>query len=397
MKKQLLILFGLIISFATVMAQAPQTMNYQAVVRNAQGSAVANSTPVSIRFTIHDQTTSGTIVFRETQSTTTNQFGLINVQIGSVAANLGTVNWSNGAKYLQVETEINNAGSYTDMGTTQLISVPYALYAANSAPGPQGPTGSQGPTGAAGQQGSTGPAGSTGNAGPTGAGGQGPTGATGNAGVTGPTGAGATGPSGINGTAGATGATGLQGPTGVTGAGVQGAMGPTGNDGSAGLTGATGQQGPTGAGVTGATGLQGPTGVTGTGIQGSTGATGPSGNDGVAGLTGPTGAAGTGGLGAGSATGNTAYWDGTQWVVNSNNIYNAGGNVGIGTSSPNATLDVNGTIFGYVRSITHHSFNLPNYSGQGNHRIWMPSPGGEAADDQIDGNFGKDQTWGGSL
>ena len=63
MKKQLLFLFALIISAALVMAQAPQTMNYQAVVRNTQGSVVADSTPVSLKFTIHDQTASGTIVF----------------------------------------------------------------------------------------------------------------------------------------------------------------------------------------------------------------------------------------------------------------------------------------------------------------------------------------------
>ena len=387
MKKQLLIFIGLFISVASLLAQAPQTMNYQAVVRNAQGGAVANATSVSIRFTIHDVTASGTIVFTETHATTANQFGLVNVQIGSIAGNLGIVNWGSGAKYLQVETDINNTGIFTNMGTTQLISVPYALYAANSAAGPQGPTGIQGPqgvqgaTGAQGAQGSTGLNGSTGATGVTGAGGQGPTGPAG------PTGA------GVQGATGNTGATGPAGAQGVTGAGV---AGPTGADGTAGATGPQGATGLTGAGVAGATGAQGPTGAAGPsgndGAAGATGATGPSGLDGVSGPTGPTGPAGTGGLGAGSATGNTVYWDGTQWVVTSNNIYNAGGNVGIGTSTPNAALDVNGTIFGYVRSISHHSFNLPSYSGQGNHRIWLPSSGGEGQDDALDGNFSKNQT-----
>jgi hypothetical protein len=404
MKKHLLAIALFLFSITSLMAQAPQTMNYQAVVRNAQGSSVADSTPVSLRFTIHDLTATGTVVFVETQPTLANRFGLVNVQIGSISNNLGAVNWSSGAKYLEVEMELNNSGNFVNMGTSQLISVPYALYAANSAPGPQGttgPAGSQGPSGTQGLQGPTG-AGATGATGATGIGAQGTTG------LAGPTGAGV---QGVTGNTGATGADGQQGPTGA------GVAGPTGNDGPMGPTGANGQQGPTGAGVagpTGPTGPQGPVGVTGagvtgaqgpTGIQGLTGITGPSGNDGIIGLTGatgttgsdggvgPTGPTGTGGLGAGSATGNTVYWDGTQWVVTSNNIYNAGGNVGIGTSSPNATLDVNGTIFGYVRSISHHSFNLPSYSGQGNHRIWMPSPGGETADDQLDGNFGKDQTW----
>src|ERR1019366_8874841 len=75
------------------------------------------------------------------------------------------------------------------------------------------------------------------------------------------------------------------------------------------------------------------------------------------------------------------------------NIYNDGANVGIGTATPGAKLEVQGTVFGYMRSVSHHSFNLPSYSGQGNHRIWLPSPGGEAADDNLDGNVGKNQTW----
>jgi hypothetical protein len=72
---------------------------------------------------------------------------------------------------------------------------------------------------------------------------------------------------------------------------------------------------------------------------------GPTGPTGATGLTGVTGAQGpTGLLGAGSATGNTTYWDGTQWVLNNNNIYNAGSSVGIGTSSPTVKLDVTGSI-----------------------------------------------------
>ena len=213
------------------------------------------------------------------------------------------------------------------MGTSQLVSVPYALYAANSAPGAQGPTGQQG------IQGPTGPAGSV----------------------------------GANGTAGATGATGLQGLTGANGnTGANGTTGPAGATGAMGigLTGATGPAGNTGAnGVTGATGP-----------NGLTGATGPSGPDGVTGSTGATGF-----LLSGYATGNTTYWDGTQWVVNSSNIYNAGGNVGIGTTSPGYTLQVIGTIsttnFQMTTGATNGYFLQSDGSGNGTR---VPGPTGSS-------------------
>ncbi|WP_305070387.1 tail fiber domain-containing protein [Flavobacterium anseongense] len=130
----------------------------------------------------------------------------------------------------------------------------------------------------------------------------------------------------VNGTpgpAGPAGATGPQGPMGPTGAtGLTGATGP---QGPIGLTGATGPQGPTG--LTGATGPQGPIGET--GPAGATGAQGPQGNPGI--------------LLNGTVAGNTPYWDGTSWLVNSNNIFNNGANVGIGTTTPTSKLHVKST------------------------------------------------------
>lgn len=358
MKKISLFITVLTLLSALAYAQSPQKMNYQTVVRNSNGAVLAN-TPVKFRFTIHDGSATGTAVFTETQTTTTNQLGLVSLEIGQLN-NLAVVNWGQGAKYLQVETDINNTGTYTDMGASQLISVPYALYAANSNAGPQGPTGAQGVTG------------------PTGAGVTGPTGPTGNNGATGQTGA--------------TGADGLQGAAGAPG--VTGPTGPTGNDGVAGPQGNTGPTGA-GGGATGPTGPQGATGNDGAaGAQGPTGADGPAGLTGNTGPTGPTGATGTTGLlPDGSSAGNTTYWNGTQWVTNNSNIYNNGGNVGIGTTNPNAKLEVQGTVFGYMRESSYHTFNLPNWSGQGNHKIWMPNPGGDGSDDQIDGNMNYRQTW----
>ena len=141
MKKQLLLLAAVALLAVTGYAQAPQQFNYQAVVRDAAGLPVANNTPVNIRFTIHDLSATGTSVYTETDNAFANQFGLVTMQVGS-NGNLGTVNWGNGAKYLQVEVSISG-GAFVSAGASQLISVPYALYAANSTGGVTGPSGSR--------------------------------------------------------------------------------------------------------------------------------------------------------------------------------------------------------------------------------------------------------------
>ncbi|MBK7150110.1 MAG: collagen-like protein [Bacteroidetes bacterium] len=76
-------------------------------------------------------------------------------------------------------------------------------------------------------------------------------------------------------------------------------------------------------------------------IAGPTGPQGATGADGAQGPTGPQGATGaTGLLADGTAVGNTTYWDGTQWVLNSSNLYNNGGNIGIGTTTPSSLLSI---------------------------------------------------------
>lgn len=167
--KRLLLAAALLIAVGTARAQAPQALNYQAVVRDANGNPVANNTSVQLRFTIHDGVPTGTAVYTETVSTTANSLGLVTTAVGG-GGNLSTVNWGNGAKYLQVEANVNNT-SFVDMGTSQLNSVPYALYAANAGSGPTGPTGPaglQGVTGATGADGAVGAQGVTGATGPQG-------------------------------------------------------------------------------------------------------------------------------------------------------------------------------------------------------------------------------------
>src|ERR1043165_1054759 len=106
MKKQLLSFFLLLfISVTALLAQAPQQLNYQAVVRDVSGQPLGAGSNVTVRFKIHDGSPQGAIVFTEITSAITNQFGLIIHRIGSVSP-LSTVNWGSGPKYLQVEIDI---------------------------------------------------------------------------------------------------------------------------------------------------------------------------------------------------------------------------------------------------------------------------------------------------
>ncbi len=295
---------------ASIFAQAPTQIKYQGVARDAAGAPIANGT-ITVQFDIHATTPTGTIVYTETHtSVTTNQFGLFSISMGSITP-LSPTLFGAGLEFLEVSVDFGTG--LTSMGTSQLLSVPYALYAetsGSSTAGPngfncwdlnmnnifetvedvnsdgfwdvfdcQGATGMMGPTGAAGANGATGPAGLNGA-----------TGANGATGV-----AGATGAAGLNGATGATGATGVAGATGASGLnGATGASGLNGATGAAGPTGAAGANGATGA--AGANGATGPAGANGAiGAAGVNGATGPTGAAGANGATGATGATGSGG------------------------------------------------------------------------------------------------------
>jgi len=120
-----LFLFLPLVSFS----QSPAAIPYQAVLRNADGSVIANSS-VTVTFKIHDSTTLGPVVFEETHTTTPNAHGLISLNVGQGSAVFGTingVNWSSGNKFLQVMMNAGNGN--VDLGTQQMMSVPYALHA----------------------------------------------------------------------------------------------------------------------------------------------------------------------------------------------------------------------------------------------------------------------------
>jgi hypothetical protein len=157
MKKIYSILAGLLLT-ASVFAQAPQKMSYQAVIRNSS-NALITSTPVGMKISILQDSSTGTAIYVETQTVSTNANGLVSIEIGAgtiVKGTFATINWANGPYYIKTETDPTGGTNYNIIGTSQLLSVPYALYAANSNPGPQGIQGIKGDSGA---RGPTGPAG----------------------------------------------------------------------------------------------------------------------------------------------------------------------------------------------------------------------------------------------
>ena len=126
-----------------IYGQAPSQLNYQGVARKANGHGISNEN-IKLRLSIHDGTATGPVVYRETRSVTTNAFGLFNVAVGSpgatsVIGSIALVNWGTGNKYLQVEMDPDGGNNFSNMGTSQLLSVPYALYSGGAPPvGPAG-------------------------------------------------------------------------------------------------------------------------------------------------------------------------------------------------------------------------------------------------------------------
>lgn len=126
--------FTLLSFFATIIifAQAPQGFNYQATVRNSSGALIVNQN-VYFKFNVMLNSQTSVPVFTETHFAPTDDLGQVNLVVGTGTATAGTfstINWGSGSYYLGIE--LNTGSGYTAMGTTQLLSVPYALYANNA-------------------------------------------------------------------------------------------------------------------------------------------------------------------------------------------------------------------------------------------------------------------------
>jgi hypothetical protein len=123
-------------------AQVPQGISYQAIALNGSGTPVVTSN-VGLRLSVLNTSATGIVVYTETQVKTTNAQGLFNLIIGQgtpVTGTLSGVNWNNGLKFLKVEMDVYGGTNYVLIGTTQLLSVPYAMAAGSLATSATGNT-----------------------------------------------------------------------------------------------------------------------------------------------------------------------------------------------------------------------------------------------------------------
>ncbi|MCX6328328.1 MAG: hypothetical protein NTZ85_02280 [Bacteroidia bacterium] len=130
LSKSAYLLILLLIS-SSAFAQTPNKMSYQAVIRNAAGELMKNST-IGLQIQILQTSEFGAAVYVETHTPTTNVNGLVNIEIGNGSVVLGTfsgINWAAGPYYVKTETDITGGTSYSITGVSQILSVPYALHA----------------------------------------------------------------------------------------------------------------------------------------------------------------------------------------------------------------------------------------------------------------------------
>ena len=135
--KKILLTFGIFICGFSTLAQAPQKMTYQSVIRNSSDVLISNSS-VGIQISILQGSVTGTALYIERHAPTTNINGLATLEIGAgtvVAGSFNGIDWSNGPYFIKTETDPNGGTTYSISGTSQLLSVPYALYAENSGNG----------------------------------------------------------------------------------------------------------------------------------------------------------------------------------------------------------------------------------------------------------------------
>ncbi len=129
--KNTILLLGLLLSVSIAWTQTPQAFKYQGVARD--NGAVLDNASISVEFTIRQSSASGTEIYQERHFPTTNEFGLFSLNVGEGATvtigDFTTIDWSVGPYFLQVKMDPVGGGTYQDMGTSQLLSVPYALYA----------------------------------------------------------------------------------------------------------------------------------------------------------------------------------------------------------------------------------------------------------------------------
>ena len=147
MKKLFTFLASITLS-VVLLAQAPESFSYQTVIRDANWAVLGNQS-VGIKISIIEGQPNGVAIYEETHQSQTSQIGLVNLAVGGgtvVNGTFSSIDWGVNSYFIQVAVDVTGGTNYVEMGTTQLRSVPYALYAKTSgtpgATGPQGPQGS---------------------------------------------------------------------------------------------------------------------------------------------------------------------------------------------------------------------------------------------------------------
>ena len=129
--KRIIYTFLAVLLSVNIFAQAPQSFKYQAVARNASGEVLANK-QIEMQISILQESVNGTIVYTETFTPTTNQFGLVNLNIGTgttISGDFSEINWGASTYFVKIEMVASGGTDYQEVGTSQLLSVPYALHA----------------------------------------------------------------------------------------------------------------------------------------------------------------------------------------------------------------------------------------------------------------------------
>jgi hypothetical protein len=135
MKQFLLLLTFIMIGTGSVLGQSPDMFNYQAVARNDQGEIISNQS-VGIKISILQSSSTGSVIYAEEHNLSTNENGLVTMMVGNgteITGSFSNIDWSEGPYFIKVGMDETGGTSYTTMGTTQLVSVPYAKYADSAA------------------------------------------------------------------------------------------------------------------------------------------------------------------------------------------------------------------------------------------------------------------------
>ncbi len=138
MKKTTFFLVCFVLISVSLLAQTPQAFKYQAVARTSSGNLIQNQL-VAFRISLLQGSPSGTLAYQERHTTNTNDYGLASLDIGNgtvLAGSFSSIDWSAGSMFIKVEFDPLGGTAYQNMGTSQLLSVPYALYSEHSANSP---------------------------------------------------------------------------------------------------------------------------------------------------------------------------------------------------------------------------------------------------------------------